>query len=263
MAGSLTGRTALVTGSTSGIGLAIAEALAAEGAVIALHGLGDPAVIEATRTRLERDYGVQAAYFPGDMAVPAEIERLVEAVLGRFGAVDVLVNNAGVQHVAPIEQFPPERWDAIIAINLSAAFHTTRLLVAPMRERGWGRIINTASAHGLVASPQKAAYVAAKHGLIGLTKVVALETAGTGVTCNAICPGWVRTELVERQIEVLAVNGGTSIEDAARVLLAEKQPSLAFVSPKQIGQFAVFLCSDAASQMTGSALSIDGGWTAQ
>jgi 3-hydroxybutyrate dehydrogenase len=263
MAGSLTGRTALVTGSTSGIGLAIAEALAAQGAAIALHGLGDAAAIEATRSRLERAYGVPVAVFEGNMAQPAEIEGLVQAVIGRFGAVDVLVNNAGVQHVAPIEQFPPERWDAIIAINLSAAFHTTRLLVAQMRERGWGRIINTASAHGLVASAQKAAYVAAKHGLIGLTKVVALETAGTGVTCNAICPGWVRTELVERQIEALAANGGTNIEDAARVLLAEKQPSMSFVSPEQLGQFAVFLCSDAASQMTGSALSIDGGWTAQ
>ena len=259
----LRGRVALVTGSTSGIGLAIAEALGGEGATVMLNGLGDPDHIEEIRARLDASHAVEVGFHPADLSNPSEIADLITATTRQFGSVDILVNNAGVQHVASIEDFAPERWDAILAINLSAAFHAMHLTVGAMRQRGWGRVINTASAHGLVASAQKAGYVAAKHGLIGLTKVVALETAGTGVTCNAICPGWVRTELVERQIEALASRTETDIESAARSLLEEKQPSLEFVTPEQIGQFAVFLCSDAARQITGAALSMDGGWTAQ
>ena len=263
MAQALSGKHALVTGSTSGIGLAVARALAAEGAAVMLNGLGDPAAIEAARRAVADDFGVPAEYGEADLSVPAEITALIGAATERLGGIDILVNNAGIQFVSPIEEFPPERWDAILAINLSAAFHTIRLALPQMRKRGWGRIINTASAHGLVASVEKAGYVAAKHGLVGLTKVVALETSGSGITCNAICPGWVRTALVEQQIVARAAAGSSAVEESAARLLGEKQPSGAFVTPEQIGKIVAFLCSDAADQVTGAALAVDGGWTAQ
>ena len=253
----LNGKVALVTGSTSGIGLGIARALAREGASIMLNGFGDAGDIEKLRAELK------ARYHAADMAKPAEVRRLVEETVAQLGAVDILVNNAGIQHVAPVEEFPDERWDAVIAINLSASFHAIKAALPHMRKRGWGRIVNIASAHGLVASANKAAYVTAKHGLVGLTKVVALETATTGITCNAICPGWVLTPLVQKQIDELARRDKLSGDEAKRRLLAEKQPSGEFATPTQIGALAVFLCSEAASQMRGASLSIDGGWTAQ
>ncbi len=259
----LAGKSALVTGSTSGIGLAIARALAAEGANVMLHGLGGPDAIRGLCAEFEADYEVKVAFSGADLRFPAAIETLARDVTDRFGHLDILVNNAGIQHTAPIEEFPADRWDDIIAVNLSAAFHATRLLLPGMREAGWGRVINTASVHGLVASAEKVAYIAAKHGIIGMTKVVALETAQSPITCNAICPGWVRTELIEQQIEARAEDLGVSIEEGARALLAEKQPSMEFVEPEQVAQIAVFLCSDAASQITGAAISVDGGWTAQ
>ena len=255
----LQGKTALVTGSTSGIGLGIAIELAKQGANIVMNGFGD---VDGAKAQISAQ-DVKVEYQGADMSKPAEIEDMMKSATAAFGGVDVLVNNAGIQFVSDVEDFPTERWDAIIAINLSSAFHTTRLALPHMQQQKWGRIINIASVHGLVASAGKSAYVAAKHGLIGLTKTVALETAKTGVTCNAICPGWVRTALVERQIEALAEKNGTDIETAARELLAEKQPSLGFVAPEQLGQAAVFLCSDAAAQMTGTHLSMDGGWTAR
>jgi 3-hydroxybutyrate dehydrogenase len=257
------GRTALVTGSTSGIGLGIARALARQGANIVLNGFGDAAEIERLRGGLESEFGVQAVYEGADLMKVAEIESMVAGVEKRFGAVDVLVNNAGIQHVAPVDRFPADRWDAVIALNLSAAFHAIRCALPAMRQRGWGRIINIASAHGLVASVEKAAYVAAKHGVVGLTKVVALETARTAITCNAICPGWVLTPLVQKQIDARAQAQGVSSEAAKVALLSEKQPSVEFVTPEQIGDMAVFLCSDAAQQVRGASWSIDGGWTAQ
>ena len=259
----LKGKNALVTGSTSGIGLGMARALAAQGCNIMLNGLGDPGDIERNRLQLASDHGVRAAYCGADLSRPVEIASLVEAAVQQLGSLDILVNNAGIQHTAPVEDFPPERWDAIIAINLSSAFHTIHHALPLMRKNGWGRIINTASVHGLVASVNKAAYVTAKHGLVGLTKVVALETAGTGITSNAICPGWVRTELVEPQIVARAKALGVDIEEGGRNMLAEKQPSRQFVTVEQLGAVVVFLCSPAASQITGVAFPVDGGWTAQ
>jgi 3-hydroxybutyrate dehydrogenase len=259
----LKGKTAVVTGSTSGIGLAIARALAADGADVVINGFGDKAAIERERAGLEREFKVKAAYSGADMTKPAEIAEMIADAEKQFGAVDVLVNNAGIQHVAPIEKFPVEKWDAIIAINLSAAFHAIRAAVPGMKRRKWGRIVNTASTHGLVASAEKVAYVAAKHGLVGLTKVVAIETANDGITCNAICPGWVLTPLVQQQIEARAKAEGKSVDAAKTALLAEKQPMLQFTTPESIGAFAVFLASDAAATMTGCAYPIDGGWTAQ
>ncbi len=259
----LKGKSALVTGSTSGIGLAVARALAKDGANVMLNGFGDTAAIEKERTGIEKDFGVKALYSPADMSKPDEIVALVRETEAKFGALDVLVNNAGVQHVANIEDFPPARWDAIIAINLSSSFHTIRAAVPGMKKRKWGRIINTASAHGLVASGQKAAYVAAKHGLVGLTKVVAIETANSGITCNAICPGWVLTPLVAQQIEARAKAAGQSFDEAKVALVSEKQPMHQYTTPESIGALAVFLASDAASTITGSAYSIDGGWVAQ
>ena len=259
----LKGRTAVVTGSTSGIGLGVADALAGAGADVMLNGFGDPGQIERTRRELAERHGVRVAYSGADMSKPAEVRRMVEQAGEELGAVDILVNNAGIQHVARIDEFPDDKWDSVLAINLSAAFHATKSAVPGMRERRWGRIVNVASAHGLVASAGKAAYVAAKHGIVGLTKVVALDLANDGVTCNAICPGWVLTPLVERQIEARAKEAGMSVDQAKEELLREKQPLLAFSTPTQIGALAVFLCSDGAATMTGTALPIDGGWTAQ
>ena len=258
----LQGKTALVTGSTSGIGLAIAEALAGEGAKIVLNGFGDAGEIETLRRGIEAK-GVEAIYDPADMSDPGAIEKMIRDAEARFGALDILVNNAGIQHVAPIEDFPPERWDAVIAINLSAVFHTTRHAIAGMKARGWGRILNVASVQGLIGSVHKAAYVAAKHGVNGLTKVTALEAAESGVTCNAICPGWVLTPLVQKQIDAFGAERGLDDEAAKREFLAERTPTRRFVTPEQIGGLAVFLCSPAADNMTGTQLPIDGAWVTQ
>ena len=259
----LKGKTALVTGSTSGIGLAIARAFAKEGANLMINGFGDKAAIEKERAGLEKDFGVKALYSPADMSKPADIAAMVSTTEKEFGALDILVNNAGIQHVANIEDFPPEKWDAIIAINLSSSFHSIRAAMPGMKKRKWGRIINIASAHGLVASAQKVGYVAAKHGLVGLTKVVALEAANAGITCNAICPGWVLTPLVQKQIDDRAKASGKSVREEEIALLSEKQPMHQFTKPENIGALAVFLASDAAASITGSAYSIDGGWVAQ
>jgi 3-hydroxybutyrate dehydrogenase len=259
----LKGKTAIVTGSTSGIGRGIAEALAAEGCGVMLNGFGEAAEIEALRAALARRHGVAVAYSPADMAKPGAIRDLVAETVRRFGGVDILVNNAGIQHVAKVIDFPEERWDAVIAINLCAAFHATKAALPHMLARGWGRIVNIASAHGLVASAEKAAYVTAKHGLVGLTKVVAIETANQGVTCNAICPGWVLTPLVEKQIEARAAAEGIPVQQAKEDLVREKQPMLDYTTPEKIGALAVFLCGEAAATMTGAALPIDGGWIAQ
>jgi len=255
----LNGKTALVTGSTSGIGLGIALSLARQGAHIVLNGFGD---VEAPKAQVAA-LGVKVGYHGADMSKPAEIEAMMAYVNAEFGGCDILVNNAGIQHVAPVEDFPVERWDAIIAINLSSAFHTTRVALPGMKARGWGRVINLASVHGLVASAQKSAYVAAKHGLVGFTKAVALETATSPVTVNAICPGWVLTPLVQKQVDARAAADGVDDAEAKRRLLAEKQPSLQFTTPEQLGELAVFLCSDAAANVRGQAWSLDGGWTAQ
>jgi 3-hydroxybutyrate dehydrogenase len=259
----LKGKTALITGSTSGIGLATARALAQDGANVILNGFGDKSEIEKLRAGIEKDFGVKARYSAADMTKPAEIAEMVRAGEKEFGVLDVLVNNAGIQHVANIEDFPVEKWDAIIAINLSSSFHTIHAAVRGMKARKWGRIVNIASAHGLVASVQKVGYVAAKHGLVGLTKVVALETANDGITCNAICPGWVLTELIKQQIETRAKANNQSFDQGKVALLSEKQPMLEFTKPESIGALVVFLCSDAAATITGSAYSIDGGWVAQ
>ena len=259
----LGGKTALVTGSTSGIGLGIARAMAEQGANIVFNGFGDAQQIEKLHTDIGTEFGVRTAYHNADMSKPAEIESMMAFAADKFGGVDVLVNNAGIQHVANIEDFPADKWDAIIAINLSSAFHTSRLALPGMKQKNWGRIINLASVHGLVGSAQKSAYVAAKHGLVGFTKVTALETAHTGVTCNAICPGWVLTPLVQKQVDDRAAREGTSNEVAKKALLAEKQPSGEFVTPDELGALAVFFCSPAANQVRGVAWNMDGGWTAQ
>jgi len=259
----LKGKSGLVTGSTSGIGLGIARALAASGANVLLNGFGDAQEIERLRAGLAAEFKVKVAYSGADISKPAQILDMVRAAAQELGTVDILVNNAGIQHVAPIEAFPDERWDAVIAINLSSNFHAIKAVLPQMKSRNWGRIINIASAHGLVASTQKAAYVAAKHGVLGLTKVVALETATSGITCNAICPGWVLTPLVQKQIDDRAAREGIPVERARLELLSEKQPSLEFATPEQIGALVLFLCSDAAAQIRGAALPIDGGWVAQ
>ena len=259
----LKGKTALVTGSTSGIGLGIAKALAQQGANIVLNGFGD---VEGPKAEVAA-FGVKVAYHGADMSKPAEIEDMMKYASAQFGRVDILVNNAGIQHVARIENFPIERWDAIIAINMSSAFHATRLSLPAMQAadngKGWGRIINVASIHGLVGSAEKSAYVAAKHGVVGLTKVTALENATTGVTCNAICPGWVLTPLVQKQVDAKAAALNLSNEEAKKLLLGEKEPSMQFTTPDELGELAVFFCSPAANNVRGVAWNMDGGWTAQ
>jgi 3-hydroxybutyrate dehydrogenase len=256
-------KSAIVTGSTSGIGLGMAEAFAAAGMNVMLNGFGDPGEITATRNRLGGEHGIEVGFHGADMTKPAEIGTLFQMAEEMFGAVDIVVNNAGIQHVAPIEEFPPEKWDAIIAINLSSAFHLTRHAIPGMKRRGWGRVINLCSAHGLVASPFKSAYVAAKHGIVGLTKSVALEVAEHGITANAICPGYVLTPLVEKQLPDQAKVHGITEEQVKHDILLAAQPTKQFVTTEQIGALAVFLCSDAAASITGAALPIDGGWTAQ
>ncbi len=258
----LKGKTAIVTGSTSGIGLGIARALAAQGANVLLNGFGEAAAIDALRKELAAAGG-KISYSAADLTKPEAVAGMVEGCIAEFGAVDILVNNAGMQHVAPVDKFPLEMWDKVIQLNLSSCFQAIRAALPDMKKRNWGRIINIASAHGIVASVEKSAYVASKHGLVGLTKVVALETAKSGITCNAICPGWVLTPLVQKQIDALAQRKGIS-GDAAKIdLLSEKQPSHEFATPEQIGGLAAFLCSPAADQIRGSSFSIDGGWTAQ
>jgi 3-hydroxybutyrate dehydrogenase len=259
----LRGKTVLVTGSTSGIGLGIARAFAAERCNVMLNGLGEQAAIEALRADLTREFGVRVLHHAADMRRPAQIADMVREAQRELGCVDVLVNNAGIQHVAPVEEFPLDKWDDILAINLSSAFHAIRTALPAMRTRGWGRIINIASAHGLSASPFKAAYVAAKHGVVGLTKTVALESATHGVTCNAICPGFVQTPLVDKQIDDLARMQGLPRNEVITKLLVERQPTKQFVKIDDIAALAVFLAGDAAAGITGAALSIDGGWMAQ
>ena len=260
---SLKGKVALVTGSTSGIGLGIARALGAEGADLMLNGFGDAVKIEELRGGMEQEFGVRVAYSAADISKPADIAAMVAETQKSFGALDILVNNAGIQFVANVEEFPEDRWNAIIAVNLSGVFFGMQAAIPGMKAKGWGRIINIASAHGLVASPQKVAYVAAKHGVVGMTKVAAIELANHGVTVNAICPGWVLTPLVQKQIEDKAKAQGIDVETVKHAFLAEKQPMLQFSTPEQIGALAVFLCSEGAKTITGAPLSIDGGWVAQ
>jgi len=259
----LQGKTALVTGSTSGIGLGIARSLASEGCAVMLNGFGDPVEIVAIRKEISEQFKVPVKYNRADLSKAAEVSTLVAATVDELGGIDILVNNAGIQHTAPVTDFPAAMWDKIIAIMLTGAFHTIRHASPHMQAKGWGRIINTSSVHGLVASVHKSAYVAAKHGIMGLTKTVALEMAGQGITCNAINPGFVRTELVQVQIDDRAQKNGASVDAAARDMLLEKQPSLEFVTPEQIGALCVFLCSESAAQITGVPIPIDGGWTAQ
>ena len=259
----LKGKVAIVTGSTSGIGLGIAKELAKLGADIVLNGFGEASEIEKIRSGFERDHSVHSVYDASDMSKADAVRGMIAATIEKFGRLVILVNNAGIQFTAPVDEFPPAKWQAILDINLSAAFHGIATAVPHMKKQRWGRIVNIASAHGLVASTHKAAYVAAKHGLVGLTKVVGLETAGSGVTCNAVCPGWVRTPLVERQISDIAAGKHISLREATNELLAEKQPSLELVSFAQLGGTVAFLCSAAADQITGTTISIDGGWTAQ
>ena len=257
------GKSAVITGSTSGIGLAIARALAGDGCNIMLNGFGDAQEIESIRRDLEKQHGVGAQYSNADMTQPAEIKTMIEDTAAAFGGVDILVNNAGIQYVSPIDEFPVEKWNAIIAIDLSSAFHSTRAALPMMKAKRWGRIVNIASAHGLVASPYKSAYVAAKHGVVGLTKTIALEVAELGITCNAICPGYVQTQLVEGQIADTAKARGISREEVLRDVLLAAQPTRQFVQPEQVGALVVYLAGDAAAAITGSALTMDGGWTAQ
>ena len=259
----LKGKTALVTGSTSGIGLGIAKALARQGANIVMNGFGEVDGPRAEVLAAGQAAGIQVAYHAADMSRAADIEDMMKYGADQFGRIDIVVNNAGIQHVASVEDFPVERWDAIIAINLTSAFHTTRLALPAMKAANWGRIINVASVHGLVGSAQKSAYVAAKHGIVGLTKVTALETAPTGVTCNAICPGWVLTPLVQKQVDAKAQQLGVSNEEAKRVLLGEKEPSMQFTTPEELGELAVFFCSPAGNNVRGVAWNMDGGWAAQ
>lgn len=258
----LDGKVALITGSTSGIGLGIARALAEAGSAVVLNGFGSAADIASTQGQIETDFGVKVGYSPADMTKPGAIADMIAAALKDHGHLDIVVNNAGIQHVAPVEQFPVEKWDAILAINLSSAFHTIRAALPAMRANGYGRIINIASAHGLVASPFKAAYVAAKHGIVGLTKTVALETAEDGITCNAICPGYVYTPLVEAQIEGQAKAHNIPREQVIRDVLLAQQPNKRFATVEELGALTVFLASDAAASITGTALPVDGGWTA-
>lgn len=259
----LKGKTALVTGSTSGIGLGIAKALAAEGVNIALNGFGDTREIERIRNAIASDFGVKSVYVSADISRCSEVTEMIEHAQNEFGQIDILVNNAGIQYVAPVTEFPPERWDALIATNLSSVFYATRAALPGMLKRNWGRIINIASTHGLVASPEKSAYVAAKHGVVGFTKSVALETAKTEVTCNAICPGFVLTPLIQKQIKDRIEQENVSADQAKLSLLSGKMPSPEFVTPEQLGALAVFLCSEAASQIRGTTIAMDGGWTAQ
>ncbi len=256
---SLKGKTAIVTGSTSGIGEAIAKCLAAEGVNIVINGFGDAKEIETLRDAIEKQYKVKVTYSGADVTKTDQVEKMIDDA----GQVDILVNNAGIQFVAPIEEFPNEKWDAVIATNLSSVFHSIKHAFPGMKKRGSGRIINIASAHGLVASPNKSAYVAAKHGVVGLTKVVAIEAGESGVTCNAICPGWVMTPLVEKQIADKAKANGTTIKEETLKLVAEKQPNKRFTTPEEIGALVIYLCSDAAQGITGAAISIDGGWVAE
>jgi 3-hydroxybutyrate dehydrogenase len=258
----LEGKVALVTGSTSGIGLGIARALAGEGAAVVLNGFGKPEEIAAAQDDIRSVFGVKVGYSGADMSNPASIAEMIETALADFGRIDILVNNAGIQHVAPLQEFPTAKWDAILAINLSSAFHTTRLALPSMLANKHGRIVNIASAHGLVASPFKSAYVAAKHGMLGLTKVTALETAEFGITCNAICPGYVYTPLVEAQIEGQAKSHGIPREQVIRDVLLAQQPNKRFATTDELGALTVFLASDAAASITGSSISVDGGWTA-
>jgi 3-hydroxybutyrate dehydrogenase len=260
---SLAGKAAVITGSTSGIGLAYARALAKAGANIVLNGMGEPADIEKERAGIERDFGVKAVHSPADMTKPAEINEMVALGEKTFGSVDILINNAGIQFVSPVEEFPPEKWDAIIAINLSSAFHAIHAAVPGMKKRGWGRIINTASAHSLVASPFKSAYVAAKHGIAGLTKTVALELAIFKITCNAISPGYVWTPLVEKQIPDTMKARNMTKDQVIKDVMLQAQPTKEFVTSEQVAALALYLCGDDAAQITGANLSIDGGWTAE
>ena len=259
----LKGLNAVVTGSTSGIGLGIAAILASKGVNLVINGFGDVATIEAERARLSARYGVKVAYSDADVSKPAEVKAMIDLCVDSYGSIDILVNNAGIQYTETVDKFPIDKWNAIIAINLSGVFLGTQAALPHMQARGFGRIINIGSVHGLVGSPNKSAYVAAKHGVVGFSKVVALENAGTGITCNTICPGWVHTPLVQKQIEALAAANGITIEAATERLLVEKQPSRQFATPEQIGELAAFLASPAAAQITGTAMPIDGGWTAQ
>lgn len=259
----LNGKVALVTGSTSGIGLGIARAMAEHGADVMLNGFGDPGQIEALRSAMAGEFGVKVGYSNADISQPAQVAAMVRDTQASMGSLDILVNNAGIQFTAYVEDFPDERWDAIIAINLSGVFHGMKAAIPGMKQRGWGRIINIASAHGLVASPQKVAYVAAKHGVLGMTKVAAVETANSGITVNAICPGWVLTPLVQRQLEDRAREENTDVETEKHRFLIDKQAMAEFSTPEEIGGLSVFLCSDHAKTITGAPISIDGGWVAQ